>query len=481
MSGSLPANVVSQNGVGAILDANLNAYVQGDPTAPALRGFIGITGMSVMLAGITAAGDGNGGFFYWVNGSGFTDDNINTIVPNGSSGGAWVRAAILGLAAASLSSPPPIGNVTPNTGAFTSLSASGTVSGNGFINYFASPPPIGSTVPNTGAFTNLTASGTVSGAGFAFITDNIGRNLLHNGLINVAQRGNGPWTTSVYTVDQWALVVTLDSVSITRATLADADRAAIGDESAQFAIQNVFTGNSGATAVDYITQRVEDVYRLSENTVTVSFWAKAASGSPLIGINMIQNFGTGGSPSTSVQVLATGNTVTLSTSWARYTSTITVPSVAGKTTGTGSNDYTGLQLFFSSGANNNVIAGNIGVQSCTIQLWGLQLEIASRVSALEKPDPRYDLSNCQRFFTRLLGLGWIGYSGVAGQQSAGVFTLPVTMRGTPSSVAFDGATLVACSALVNASVTTTTLYNQVTTAGVGQYNLSYNANVSAEL
>ncbi len=69
-------------------------------------------------------------------------------------------------AAALFASPPPIGTVTPNTGAFTNLSATGTVSGVGFTNLFAVPPPIGSTTPNTGAFTNLSASGTVSGAGF---------------------------------------------------------------------------------------------------------------------------------------------------------------------------------------------------------------------------------------------------------------------------------------------------------------------------
>jgi hypothetical protein len=51
-----------------------------------------------------------------------------------------------------------VGAGTPNTGAFTTLAASSTVSGTGFTNYFASPPPIGGTAANTGAFTTLTAS-----------------------------------------------------------------------------------------------------------------------------------------------------------------------------------------------------------------------------------------------------------------------------------------------------------------------------------
>jgi hypothetical protein len=55
-----------------------------------------------------------------------------------------------------------IGSSSASTGAFTTLSASSTVSGTGFTNYFASPPAIGSTAANTGAFTTLTTSSTVT-------------------------------------------------------------------------------------------------------------------------------------------------------------------------------------------------------------------------------------------------------------------------------------------------------------------------------
>ena len=58
-----------------------------------------------------------------------------------------------------------IGGTTASTGAFTTLSASSTVSGTGFSNYLASPPAIGSTSANTGAFTTLSASSTVTLSG----------------------------------------------------------------------------------------------------------------------------------------------------------------------------------------------------------------------------------------------------------------------------------------------------------------------------
>ena len=49
-----------------------------------------------------------------------------------------------------------VGATTPSTAAFTTISASSTVSGIGFSNYFASPPAIGGTAAAAGSFTTLT-------------------------------------------------------------------------------------------------------------------------------------------------------------------------------------------------------------------------------------------------------------------------------------------------------------------------------------
>jgi len=68
---------------------------------------------------------------------------------------------------ATFASPGAIGSGTASTGAFTTLSASSTVSGTGFSTYLASPPAIGSGTASTGAFTTLSASSTVSGTGFS--------------------------------------------------------------------------------------------------------------------------------------------------------------------------------------------------------------------------------------------------------------------------------------------------------------------------
>jgi hypothetical protein len=57
----------------------------------------------------------------------------------------------------------PVGSTTASSGAFTTLSASSTVSGTGFSTYLASPPAIGGTAPAAGSFTTLSATGTLTG------------------------------------------------------------------------------------------------------------------------------------------------------------------------------------------------------------------------------------------------------------------------------------------------------------------------------
>src|SRR4029077_13272115 len=98
-------------------------------------------------------------------------------------------------------------------------------------------------------------------ADVAAAQNNAGRNLLHNGLFAVAQRGAGPWTTSGYTADRWACASTNGSRTITIVSLSDTDRTARGDETAQYAWQSVFTGGAGASDFEQVYQRMENVRR----------------------------------------------------------------------------------------------------------------------------------------------------------------------------------------------------------------------------
>lgn len=308
---------------------------------------------------------------------------------------------------------------------------------------------------------------------------NVGRNLIHNPLFNVAQRGVGPWTTSgAYTADRWQLGVNTDVASIARAAVSDAERAAIGDEAAAYKLYNTFTGSAAAGAFHLLQQPIEGLRRISGKTITLSFWAAANAGTPKIGINYLLVYGTGGSPSAAAYVNATGQSVTLSTTWTRYSVTTAIPGASGKTFGTNGDDYISPGLWFSSGAANNATAGNIGVQSGTIDIWGVQLEVGTAVTPLEKIDPQIDLANCQRLAQTVSFVDY-GYNG-AGVITAGSTSLSTVMRAAP--------TLTLIGALTSTNLTGTavsgngqTVWWEGTVAAAGGYTFSGNWLASADL
>ena len=298
-----------------------------------------------------------------------------------------------------------------------------------------SPPftgtPTAPTPPATDSSSRL-ATTSFTQAALAPYANNVGRNLIHNGMFNVQQRGAGVFNAgaggAIYTADRWlaATAIASDTLTVQLVAQNDANRAQIGDEAPQYLLSAAFA-STGAGGVCDVMQRIENVRRLANKTLIVSFWANA-SAALILGANMAQNFGSGGSPSASVGTAF--QTVTLSTTWARYSMTFALPSIAGKTLGTNGNDQTTLTLFFA----NQAVAG-IDSQSGTINLWGVQLEIAqpgqTALSPLEKIEYGEDLRRCQRFYqvgnTEMLCAGYTASAYVSAQ-----VTLPVKMRAAPS-------------------------------------------------
>lgn len=258
---------------------------------------------------------------------------------------------------------------------------------------------------------------------------NSGRNLVHNPRFEIWQRGTGPWTGfGNYLVDRWQLNGSTDANSVSLGNLSDADRASIGDESARYSLLNIFTGNAAAGSSSFVIQRIEGVRRLAGKTITISFYANAASALKL-GVNVVQSFGSGGSPSGAV--VPNGQSVSIpGATFARYSVTFAVPSVAGKTLGTNNDDCTQLEFWYSSGSTSATRAGNIGVQSGTVNLWGVQLEVGSVATPLAKRDIADELALCQRFYSTGT-IRYIGYqAGGAGINC--LQTLPAPMRALPT-------------------------------------------------
>jgi len=124
-------------------------------TTPALSGTTGFgTAGQVMISNGPSAAN------TWSSTPTLVGTNF-TGIPNGALTNSSITfgatAAALGSTVSALNAVS-IGATTASTGAFTTLSASSTVSGVGFSNYLAAPPAIGSTTANTGAFTTLSAT-----------------------------------------------------------------------------------------------------------------------------------------------------------------------------------------------------------------------------------------------------------------------------------------------------------------------------------
>lgn len=110
---------------------------------------------------------GNGSKFIRVN-SGATAQEAVSATGTGNvvlaDGATLTGATITGSTLTGAALNGTIGATTPAAGAFTTLAASGAVSGAGFTSYLASPPSIGTGTPAAGVFTSLQANGALSGA-----------------------------------------------------------------------------------------------------------------------------------------------------------------------------------------------------------------------------------------------------------------------------------------------------------------------------
>ena len=220
------------------------------------------------------------------------------------------------------------------------------------------------------------------------------RNVLINGDFRINQRGFSSTTTSdAYGFDRWT-ILTGGGLTYSAQTFT-AGNAIPGQEPINFA-RLATSGQSASSAYSIFTQKIEGVRTCAGQPVTISFWAKAASGTPKVAIELAQVFGTSGSASVDTYI----NQVTLSTSWVRYVVNTIVPSISGKTVGT-ANDYFGLTLWTSAGSNFNARTGSLGIQNSTIDFWGVQLEQNLQPTPFEQRPIGVELGLCQRYYQRV--------------------------------------------------------------------------------
>jgi hypothetical protein len=273
-------------------------------------------------------------------------------------------------------------------------------------------------------------------------------NAIINGAFEINQRNFTTATANGYGFDRWTTFRSGGTVTASSQTFTLGAAPIAGFEARNF--QRIVTsGQSGSADYSVLIQPIESVRSFAGQTVTVSFYAKAGAGTPKIGVEFNQSFGTGGSPSADVSVPA--GALTLNTTWTRYTATIAIPSIAGKTLGTNGNDNLGLALWTSAGSTLNSRASSIGIQNETIDIWGVQLEAGSTATAFRRNanSLQGELAACQRYYFRTNALrestfGTYAYGFAYSSTATTLLSyLPVAMRTKPTSVEFSSAARVA--------------------------------------
>ena len=249
-----------------------------------------------------------------------------------------------------------------------------------------------------------------------------GKNKIINGDFGIWQRGTSFTTPSyAYTADRWtmdAATAFATSITVSRQTFTPGTAPVSGYEGTYF-YRLVYTKAASQTA-QYVKQRIEDVRQLAGQTATISFWAKCDAARS-IGVSFDQNFGSGGSGTVSTSA----GTASATTAWQRFSYSVSIPSISGKTIGTSSF----LEVIFT-----------LPNASSTTDIWGVQLEQGSTATAFQTATGTIqgELAACQRYFQVIcdgaldsamaVGIGHF-YSST---QAEVPVRFPVQLRGTPS-------------------------------------------------
>lgn len=190
------------------------------------------------------------------------------------------------------------------------------------------------------------------------------RNKIINGDFYFWHRGGSQTSSGYGSDDRWNNLNVGSTKTHSQQTFTLGQTDVLGNP--KFFSRTIVTCVTGAGNCVAKYQKIERVNTLSGQTATLSFWAKADT-SKNMAIEFIQYFGSGGSPSSSIYGIEV-TTISLTTSWKKYTVTVNIPSIAGKTLGTDNTDNLSVLFWFDAGSNFNSRTNNLGQQSGTFDM-----------------------------------------------------------------------------------------------------------------
>lgn len=197
-------------------------------------------------------------------------------------------------------------------------------------------------------------------------------NYWENGNLKVWQRKTSQTGNGVLSADRLYFASTGAAHSVSRQAFTIGQTDVSGEP--QYYLRNVVTAGSAAGDYSQAVYKLLDVRTLANRNQTNSFYAKADS-SKNIAVTFYQYFGSGGS----TQLVISTETISLTSSWNRYFSNISWPSISGKTLGTLSASW--VVLWFDAGTDLDSVTNSLGHQSGTFDFAQFQLEDGDMATA----------------------------------------------------------------------------------------------------
>lgn len=294
-----------------------------------------------------------------------------------------------------------------------------------------------------------------------------GKNKIINGDFGVWQRGTSfaAIASGAFAADRWQMGNNgTGAATISQQTFTPGTAPVAGYEGTYF-IRQAITSVGTSTRIS-VRQPIEDVRTFANQTVTVSFWAKADA-ARTIEFRLNQQFGSGGSAG----VQTTTYSFSATTSWQRFSQSLTIPSVSGATIGTGSSLL--LSIFNDTGSTS------------TMDIWGVQIEAGSVATAFQTATGTLqgELAACQRYYYRNAAntaFTVLSTLGAAETATSCRFTIqhPVTMRIAPTTIDFSTLAVYSPSGGTNSTISTfANVYagTQVNLVAAGVTGLTANA------
>ena len=224
------------------------------------------------------------------------------------------------------------------------------------------------------------------------------KNYIINGNFDVWQYGTSQTIDGYGSDDRWFNSNAASTKTHSLMNCTDTERALFN--ASKFS-RTVSTYVSDTNSFVKKTQRIEDITKLAGKTVTVSFWARADSNKKM-NIQVVDFYGSGGTPTANGTSVTNFGNIDLTSTWAKYKLTATLPSLVGKTLGTDGAHTSSFRLdfgfTFSADRLEVTLFGMPVGQSGTFDIAQVQLEEGSVATPFEQRPYGLELSLCQRYY-----------------------------------------------------------------------------------